>query len=184
MRTGGVDPSVRSVQYLYSLWFLQKELLLFHCYVSFSTLTLPERSHQRLHITTASGGRLRVDIAARLLIQLHKTKFTRCKSENYSVKLEIFVKIIIRTQEPQHEARLHVHDSPPNTHTRYSPSLFGGYHRKVLNVRHFLPPDRQSAPCSQPLSSHFTRSTRWKPRELLYFPISPSASVLRRDPGL
>lgn len=46
-----------------------------------------------------------------------------------------------------------------------------------FNVRHFLPPVRQSAPCSQSLSSHFTRSTRWKPRELPYSPITPSASA-------
>lgn len=63
--------------------------------------------------------------------------------------------------------RLNLRRTHPKTHTPFLPvlPLYSGYHREVLNARHrFLPPDKQSTPCSQPLSSHFTRSTRWKPR--------------------
>lgn len=67
--------------------------------------------------------------------------------------------------------RLYVHDPPTHTYSILPLfPLYSGYHREVLNVGHFLPPDRQSAPCSQPLSSHFTRSTRWTPHKLLFFP--------------
>lgn len=70
----------------------------------------------------------------------------------------------------------------PNTRKPFSSffPFYLGYHRGVFNARHFVPPDTQSAPCSQSLSSHFTRSTRWKPRKWLYLTISPSASILRR----
>lgn len=61
--------------------------------------------------------------------------------------------------------------------------LYSGYQREVLNVRHFLPSDGQSSPCLQPLSSHFTHSTRWKPRKLSS-PISPFASNTAATPRI
>lgn len=99
------------------------------------------------------------------------------------MKLQICV-IRIRTQELQRERSLHVHD-PTNTLTLSSSPLFGVSQRRSQCEAFFFRRGRQSAPCSQALSSHFTRSTRWNPRELLYFPIGPFClgSCRRETPG-
>lgn len=99
------------------------------------------------------------------------------------MKLQICV-IIIRTRELQRERR-------PDQHTLCSLPLFLSSIRGIaetLSMRGiFFRRGRQSAPCSQALSSHFTRSTRWKPRKLLYFPpIGPfrRGAAEERTPGL
>lgn len=123
---------------------LQIKWLLLHCCVSLSTPTLPQCTVSDLNFQIQVSG-----------LQIYDQIWGKTFSST--------LKHLCR------ERNNHNQDTAERTQYPPSPPALFGVSQRGSHVRLFLPPDGQSAPCSQPLSSHFTRSTRWKPRELLFF---------------